>query len=239
MKISKFLAVGAIVTASAIITTPVAIAEQYWSDTSYTLLSGSDYELGDTDKTVFTVEHASGQSWGSTFLFFDRLEDSNNGGHETYGEVGFNFTITKFDDSFFKDVYAATQAELNNFGTNLLYGVGTSLNVPGAKYFTVTLYQRNNAGAGVEDSNQITLTWNFPFADGVVVYDGFLDRASSIGNGETSTNLTSQLKFDLGQTAFGLKPGKLFVGIEHVEWVNKFGTTTDESNTNLLLKVHM
>ena len=239
MKVSQVLTASAIVMASAIIAAPVAHAKQLWSNTSYSLLKGSDYELGDKDRTVFTVEHASGQSWGSTFLFFDRLTDSNNGGQQTYGEVGANFTITKFKDSFVKDVSVATQVEMSNFATNFLYGVGVSLDMPGFKFFNVNLYLRNNDNAGSDDNNQVTVVWNLPIAGGVVVYDGFLDRASAAGTGEASTNFTSQLKFDLGQTAFGMAPGKLYIGVEHVEWVNKFGTTVDESNTNLLLKVHM
>jgi len=234
----------------AILVAPGAIAEQYWSDTSFSLLKGSSYEVGDDQKSVFTLEHASGHSWGSTFLFFDRLRDSNNGGHETYGEVGFDFTLTKLKEGgFFKDVFLATQVEMGvndgGFGgfDNYLYGVGVNLDVPGAKFFKATFYQRSNEGK--DSNNQITLVWAFPFAGGTFVYDGFLDRASAIGNGGTSLNFTSQLKWDIGHEAFGMKPGKLFLGVEYVFWNNKFGIqntsafTTDERNANLLLKWHL
>ncbi len=234
----------------AILIAPAAVAEQYWSNTSFSLLNGSNYEVGDNEKSVFTLEHASGHSWGSTFLFFDRLRNSNNGGHETYGEVGFDFTLAKLEkDGYIKDVFLATQVEmgvndggLNGFD-NYLYGIGVNLNVPGAKFFKATLFQRNNEAK--DDNNQITLVWAFPIAGGTFVYDGFLDRASAIGNGATSLNFTSQLKWDMGKAALNMKPGKLFFGIEYVYWNNKFGIpdssvfNTDERNINLLLKWHL
>ena len=233
----------------AILIAPSVMAEQYWSDTSFSLLKGSSYEVGDEERSVFTLEHASGHSWGSTFLFFDRLRDTNNGGHETYGEVGFDFTLSKFEEGgFFKDVYLATQVEMgvSDSGSgfdNYLYGVGSYLNVPGAKFFKATLYQRSNEGK--DSNNQITLVWSFPISGGAFVYDGFLDRASAIGNGAVSLNFTSQLKWDIGKAALGMKPGKLFLGVEYVYWTNKFGIqntsgfTTNERNANLLLKWHL
>jgi len=221
---------------------PVASAEMFWSDTSWTLLRGSDYEVGDDEKFVYTLENASGHSWGSTFLFFDRLSNVNDGGHETYGEVGANFDIVKMDKgSFVNRIFIGTQAE---FGPedNFLYGVGAGLNIPGAKFFTVTLFKRNNGS--VDNNNQVTLTWAFPFG-GNFQYDGFLDATDSSDNAASSTNFTSQLKWDLGKNALSMKPGKLWLGIEYVYWNNKFGIedspafNTDERNINLLLKWHM
>lgn len=222
---------------------PAASAEMYWSDTSWSLLKGSDYEVGDNEKIVYTVEHASGHSWGSTFLFFDRLSSQNDSDHETYGEVSANIDLLNLDqDSFVKSVYFSTHFE---FGPedNFLNGFGVRLNVPGATYFDVTYYARNNGG-GIDDNSQITLVWAFPFADSFQ-YDGFIDAASSSDDAASSTNFTSQLKWDLGKNTFDMKPGKLWLGVEYVFWNNKYGIadssafTTDERNVNLLLKWHM
>jgi nucleoside-specific outer membrane channel protein Tsx len=227
---------------------PTASAELFWSDTSFTLLSGSGYEVGDDEKTVFTLEQASGHSWGSTFLFFDRLRDSNLGGHETYGEVGADFTVATMDEGgVVKNVYIATQVEFVDVGApgdNYLYGAGVSLNVPGANYFNISLYQRSNAGA--DNNTQVTIVWAFPFADGMFMFDGFLDATNSSDDLASSINFTPQLKWDLGSAALDMKPGKLWLGIEYAHWDNKFGIEnsdvpfdTDERATNLLLKWHM
>lgn len=222
---------------------PIASAEMYWNDTSWSLLKGSDYEVGDNEKLVYTLEHASGHSWGSTFLFFDRLNNQNDGIHETYGEILANFSWLKMDEGhFIKEVYLTPHLE---FGPedNFLFGIGASLDVPNAKYFDVTYFLRRNGG-GKDGNGQLTLVWAFPFA-GDFLYDGFLDAASSSDDAASSTNFTSQLKWDFGKNALDMKAGKLWLGVEYVYWNNKFGIedsaafTTNERNLNLLLKWHM
>lgn len=230
---------------------PVASAEMFWSDTSFSYLQGSGHEVGDDEKNVFTLEHASGHSWGSTFLFFDRLSDRNNGLQETYGEVGADFTVaTMTEGGFVKNVYVATQVEFlategGPFQNNYLFGVGVSLDVPGANYFNVSYYQRTNGGTD-DDNEQLTIVWAFPIAGGLFIYDGFLDSATSSNTAVSSLNFTSQLKWDIGKTALSMKPGKLWLGIEYAYWNNKFGIDqafvpfdVDERATSLLLKWHM
>ena len=223
---------------------PVASAEMLWDDTSWTLLNGGDYEVGDEERTVFTVEHASGHTWGSTFFFFDRLSDDNDGGHENYAEVLANIDLFKLDKgSFASSIYVSTHAEFSEFEDNFLWGFGANLNLPGFRYFNATLFKRNNGSA--DNNNQVTLVWAIDFADGNILYDGFLDTFDSNDDFSSSTNFTSQLKWDLGKNALSMKPGKLWLGIEYVYWNNKFGIedspafTTDERNINLLLKWHM
>jgi len=229
---------------------PVASAELLWTDTSFSYLRGSNLEVGDDEKNVFTLENASGFSWGSTFLFFDRLSDRNLGGQETYGEVGANFTVATMEDGgFVRDVYIATQVEFLAteglpFQNNYLAGVGVSLNVPGANYFNVSYYQRSNGGTD-DDNEQLTIVWAFPIAGGLFMYDGFLDAPTSSDTAASSLNFTSQIKWDLGKSVLDMKPGKLWLGIEYAYWNNKFGIedspsfTTDERATSLLLKWHM
>ncbi|PAJ75025.1 hypothetical protein CJF42_07385 [Pseudoalteromonas sp. NBT06-2] len=224
--------------ATALLSTSVS-AKQYWSDTSFSLLKGNNYEVGDNEKNVFTLEHASGHSWGNIFTFVDRLSPVNDDNKELYGEVGMTFNLIQQKDSFIKDVYLASQWE---FGSdkfaqfdNLLLGGGVNLAVPGANFFNVNLYRRNNEHR--EASNQLTLAWAFPFADGFV-YDGFMDAVDSTDSTSSSYNFTSQLKYDFGQH-MGIEKSKLYAGIEYVYWHNKFGIEgVTEKNANLLLQWH-
>jgi nucleoside-specific outer membrane channel protein Tsx len=227
------------VIAATLLSTSVS-AKQFWSDTSFTTLKGSNYEVGDSDKTVFTLEHASGHSWGNTFTFVDRLHHHNDDNHELYGEVGASINLLTPNASFFKQVYFAPQWE---FGSdkfarfdNFLVGMGVNLDVPGAKYFNVNLYRRDNDGA--DNSNQLTLVWAFPFSNGIV-YDGFMDAVDNTDNTASSYNFTSQLKYDIGQH-IDVEVGKLFAGVEYVYWNNKFGIDgITEKNANLLIKWHL
>ncbi len=59
MKISKS---AACILAGALLSTS-ASAEQLWSSFSLSYLKGSDYEVGDNERQVVTIEHASGHSW--------------------------------------------------------------------------------------------------------------------------------------------------------------------------------
>lgn len=227
--------------ATALLSTSVS-AKQFWSDTSFTLLKGSDYEVGKSERNVFTLEHASGHSWGNIFAFVDRLSPKNSDDKEVYGEVGMTFNLMQQKESFIKDVYVATQWEYGSssgaFGMsqdNYLLGAGVNLDIPGSTFFNVNLYRRNNEHG--DANNQLTLAWAFPFADGFV-YDGFMDAVDSTDSSVSSYNITSQLKYDFGQH-MGAEKNKLYAGIEYVYWRNKFGIDgITEKNANLLLQWH-
>lgn len=225
--------------AATLLSTSVS-AKQFWSDTSFSALTGSNYEVGDNDRSVFTLEHASGHTWGNTFTFVDRLVHHNDDNHELYGELGASINLFTQKDSFVKAVYLAPQWE---FGSdkfarfdNLLTGVGLDLDVPGATYFNVNLYHRNNDLYG--NNHQLTLVWAFPLSNGLV-YDGFMDAVDSTDNTASGYNFTSQLKYDIGQR-IGVEKGKLFAGVEYVYWHNKFGIDgITEKNANFLIKWHL
>lgn len=235
MSFGKYSALLAIV----ILSTSVN-AKQFWSDTSFSALKGSNYELGDSDKTVFTLEHASGHSWGSTFTFIDRLHHHNDDNHELYGELAASIDLFTPKDGLISRVYFTPQWE---FGSdkfaqfdNFLVGLGVNLAVPGAKFFNLNVYRRNNDG--IENSNQLTLVWAFEFSN-AIVYDGFIDAVDSSDSAKSSYNFTSQLKYDVGQH-IGIATGKLFAGVEYVYWHNKYGLDgITEKNANLLIKWHL
>ncbi len=216
-----------------------ASAKQLWSDTSVTLMKGTQYEVGDTDKTVFTLEHASGHSWGSIFTFVDRLSHDNDNQHELYGEFGANITLNELDNSVFKDVYLATQWEFNSdkFAQfdNYLVGVGANLSIPKFNFANITYYRRNNELG--DNNNQLTFVWSVPFGDSIV-YDGFIDAVDSTDSVASGYNFTSQIKYDVGQH-IGIEKNKFYAGVEYVYWKNKFGIDgITEKNPNIMVKWH-
>lgn len=218
-----------------------AHAKTNWSDFSLSLLKGTNYEVGDSDRSVFTFEHVAGTSWGDSFLFVDRLESSNND-TETYAEWQPRLKITDLKNDYVTAIYLAGMVEMdsfsgsNNFGvgfTNYLAGFGSDLKIPGFDYFQVNAYHRNNEFG--DNNYQTTLVWGLPL--GPLYFDGFIDYASSNDELATSFNMTSQLKYDLAPH-FGLT-SKLYLGVEYVHWNNKFGIDgLDERNVNLLVKYH-
>ncbi|XOV80963.1 MAG: nucleoside-binding protein [Aestuariibacter sp.] len=216
---------------------PATEAKQLWTDPSFSLLRGENYQLGDSDRTIVTFEHASGHDWGDTFLFIDRLE-SSNGFTETYGEFTLRYGIKEWPEQFIKKLSLAGSTEVGDGFTNYLYGFGLDLDIPGFRYFQANFYLRNNEFA--ERTEQLTLVFAIPL--GPLLWDGFIDFAGSGKNDlgqpfTASPNFTSQLKYDLGPS-LGLS-SRLYAGVEYVYWQDKFGVQgIDERNVNLLLKWH-
>lgn len=211
-------------------------AETFFKDQSLSLLQGSDYELGDNERTVMTYEYFSVHNWGDVFAFVDRLHSMNNGDRETYIEVSPNFNLATFEGGFVNSVKVATTWEMSEFADNLLVGLGAGFNLPGFAYFNASVYQRmNDFGA---DNQQLTLTWGLPFniAGQDFMFDGFMDHETEL-NDVTSTNFTPQLKWDISKLVG--YDNKLYVGVEYVMWTNKFHVDgVDEENANLLIKAH-
>ncbi len=218
-----------------------ASGKTVWSDYSISYLQGSHYEVGDTDKTVYTFEYATGTTWGDSFMFFDRLE-SDNGDKETYGEWSPRLTLAEFDKSIIKSLSLSSTIEMGTFSgadsfgssfTNYLVGAGVNINIPHFNFFQVNLYRRNNDFG--ENNYQTTIVWAIPFVG--LTYDGFVDYTSSTNGLATSFNLTSQLKYNVAPH-FSLT-SKLYLGVEYVYWNNKFGIQgVDERNVNFLIKYH-
>lgn len=219
---------------------PLANAEQYWSDFSLSYLNGDSYEVGDDSREVLTVEHASGHNWGDNFFFLDHLT-SKNGTVENYFELSPRLSLSyatnrKLSYGLITDVYLSTTWEGGDFN-NYLYGVAVGLDLPGFKYFNVNLYRANNDLW--DDDNQLTLTWGIPFTVGGAefLYDGFLDYSTSSDTNATEMNFTSQLKWNAGKLIGTKSP--VYVGIEYAYWTNKFGIDgVDEKNPCLLIKWH-
>lgn len=233
-------------------------AEQFWADTSLSLLYGSDYEfLEDEDLTTLTLEHVSGHSWGGLFLFVDR--HAGAGFSETYGEISPTFTLAKMD-GMVSAVNLAYTYEFDNLQTgdknfdadtdndpfhqgfdNHLVGVGVDLKVPGMDFLSVNFYRAlndKNASGEDNDDNQITVAYGY--SNGNLIIDGFMDYAfgSENDNVEDSMNLTPQITYNVAPM-LGMK-NKLKVGVEYSYWTNQFGVDgQDQSAVSLLLKAHL
>ncbi|AXT33480.1 nucleoside-binding protein [Pseudoalteromonas tunicata] len=213
------------------------LSETLWSDFSATYLKGNNYEVGDNNRQVLTLEYASGTSWGDIFTFVDRL-DSSNGDLETYLEFSPRFNLTQLsNDSLLKDVLLATTVEIGEASTNYLYGIGTNLSIPHFQFFQLNFYYRNNE---LQSNNwQLTPAWSVPFSLGNSQwrYNGFIDWVSSTDTSASGYNFTSQLAWNAGEY-FQLKDA-LYLGVEYVYWHNKFGIAgIDERNANILVKWH-
>ena len=237
MKISKS---AACILAGALLSTS-ASAEQLWSSFSLSYLKGSDYEVGDNERQVVTIEHASGHSWGDNFLFIDRLE-SDNGDSSNYMELSPRLSLGNLTENGMsfgpvKDVLLAGTWESGEGFDNFLAGVGVSLDVPGFRYVNLNLYHANNEGK--DNDRQLTLTWGLPFELGSseFLYDGFIDWSTEESDHASEMNFTSQLKWNAGKLIGTKQP--VYVGVEYAHWNNKFGIDgVDERNPALLLKWH-
>ena len=242
MKFTKIaLATAMTVAASA------ASAETFFYDNSLSVLYGQSYEVIESDQAVVTFEHFSANSWGDIFLFADRLTstgDENGDETQTYIEVAPRFKVSDFDAGFVKNVYIATTWEMSEGDDNLLIGLGTDFNVPGFQNVSLNVYQRLNDN--YENNYQTTLVWGAPFAIAGqnFKFDGFWDWATATDEDDkaATSNFTYQLKWD-ASSVLGTD-NKVFVGIEHSIWSNKFaiedsaGFDTDENCISALVKVH-
>jgi nucleoside-specific outer membrane channel protein Tsx len=241
MKLTKIaLATAMTITAGA------ASAETFFYDNSVSVLYGQSYEVIESDQAVVTFEHYSANSWGDIFVFADRLMstgDENGDQTETYIEVAPRFKVSDFDAGLVKNVYIATTWEMSENNDDFLIGLGTDFNIPGFQNLSINAYQRLNDDG--DNNYQTTTVWGIPFAIAGqnFMFDGFWDWATATDDRAATSNFTYQLKWDATQTLG--TDNKVYVGIEHAIWNNKFaiedgdfGLDTNENVISALVKVH-
>jgi nucleoside-specific outer membrane channel protein Tsx len=168
--------------------------------------------------------------------------DENGDQTETYIEVAPRFKVSDFDAGFVKNVYIATTWEMSEANDDFLIGLGTDFNIPGFQNLSINAYQRLNDNG--DNNYQTTTVWGVPFAIAGqnFKFDGFWDWATATDDRAATSNFTYQLKWDAAQ-ALGTD-NKVYVGIEHAIWNNKFaiehtsGFDTKENVVSALVKVH-
>lgn len=229
--------------ACAIATTAAfAQAKPVWQDFSVTGLYGENYEVVDDKQTTVTLEYAAKLKNADVFFFVDRSRGADD--HKgTYFELAPRLSLGEISGqslSFgpIKDVLLATTWESDSSGfDNFLYGLGFALDIPYFQYANVNVYRANNEHQ--DDDYQLTLTYGVPFNLGneEFLVDGFLDWSTTEATHRSEMNWTTQWKWNAGKH---LSPDtRLYVGIEHSVWNNKYGIpNADENNVSALVKYH-
>lgn len=242
MKLTQIVASCAIASTAAL-----TQAAPIWQDFSLTGLYGESYKSPfitqdeKIDQSTITAEYAAGLKYGDFFAFADR---SNNDpeGNATYFEVAPRLSLgavtgTKLEVGPIKDVLVATTWEGGEGFNNYLYGVGFALNIPYTNYANINFYKADNDNT--DDDYQMTITYAVPFKLGSedFLVDAFLDWSTAEDTHASELNWTSQYKWNVGKH---ISPEtKLYVGIEHSVWNNKYGYKgVDQNDVSALVKYH-
>lgn len=220
-----------------------------WQDFSLSALYGENYKAPfaagneKIDQSTITAEYAAGLKYGDIFAFADRT--NNDFGNETYFEVAPRLSLgavtgQKLELGPIKDVLIATTWEGNSGASdfnNYLYGIGFALDIPYTSYANINFYKADNDLQ--KDDYQMTITYAVPFKIGGEEFlaDAFLDWSTAEGpDHKSELNWTSQYKWNVGKH---ISPEtKLYLGIEHSIWNNKFGTDIDQHDVSALVKYH-
>ena len=240
MKFTQVLAAGAVSAIAA-----MSQAKPIWQDFSVSALYGENYELGTDERTTVTLEYAAKLKYGDVFFFNDHLWDDN---HEQSNYFEFSPRLSlgavsgqKLEFGPIKDVLIATTWESNNQSglnfDNILYGIGFDLAIPKFQYAQLNFYRASNEKN--EDDYQLTFVYGIPFTLGGEEFlaDAFLDWTTAENDHASELNWTSQYKWNLGKH---ISPEtKLYVGIEHSLWHNKFGVKgANQNDVSALIKYH-
>ena len=245
MKLTHIAALCAISTAATF-----TQAAPIWQDFSVTGLYGENYKspflTGDQEieQSTVTFEYAAGFKYGDFFAFADR---SNNDvdGNDTYFEVSPRLSLgavsgQKLAFGPIKDVLIATTWEGGEGFNNYLYGIGFDLELPYFKYAQLNFYKADNDKDISQDDYQMTFAYGLPFKVGAedFLVDGFLDWSTAEDDHASELNWTSQYKWNVGKH---ISPKtKLYVGIEHSVWNNKYGNKSgiNQNDVSALVKYH-
>ncbi len=239
MKLTQIAALCAIAS-----TATLAQATPVWQDFSITGLYGENYELTPDEKqSTVTFEYTAKLKYGDFFAFADR---TNSGGQsDTYFEVSPRLSLgavtgKKLEVGPIKDVLIATTWEGSKDMNNYLYGVGVDLAIPYFQYAQLNLYRANNDIQ--KDDYQLTFVYGIPFqvASEDFLVDGFIDWSTAEKDDvshSSELNWTTQWKWNAGKH---ISPDtKLYFGVEHSVWHNKYGVPgKNENNVSALVKYH-
>ncbi|WP_168414365.1 outer membrane protein OmpK [Acinetobacter indicus] len=240
MKLTQLAALCAFST-----TTALTQAAPVWQDFSLTGLYGTNYEQvfnEAEEQATLTVEYAAKVKYADVFFFMDRSRDETDT-KATYFELAPRLSLGEVTGQNLafgpvKDVLVATTWEGGEGFDNFLYGVGFALDIPYTQYANINFYRANNGST--RDDYQMTITYAVPFKLGNedFLVDAFLDWSTAEGPQHASElNWTSQYKWNVGKH---ISPEtRLYVGVEHSVWNNKFGVKgADQNDVSALVKYH-
>jgi nucleoside-specific outer membrane channel protein Tsx len=207
---------------------PTASAlENFFNVTAITLQQGDEFQVGDSRRTIATLEHYGLWDWGDVYTFYDRIREDSSSRVSYYAELSprVSFSILGVDarSALFKDVLLATTLEKGSSGFEAyLIGPGLTWDLSPFAHLESNLYFRDTKG--LQGSTwQLTLAWVLPFTTGPLhwQFDGYMDLRGAEGSATGDLNFNPQLKLDLG-APFG-NAGHFFAGVEYYHWNNKFG----------------
>lgn len=221
-----------------IITITSAVFSAMWQSTKVEVHRGYNYihpfapDGTEYDATIISFSHANGWKYGDNFFWFDVIrEDEVDSKVSIYGEFAPRISIFKIaksdrSEKLFQELTIAGMIEFAPRDFVYLYGLGTSLKIPGFDYFNLNAYIRDDANIdGI--TFMLNSSWALPFELGPVgfMFDGFVDIAGREGKDgvkvEPFVITQPALLLDIGN--FWQKPNHLYLGSEVEIWYNKLG----------------
>ncbi len=197
--------------------------------TNIQLLEGWDYEVGEKQRTVATLEHYNQWTYGDLFFFIDGTRTAS-GDLSAYGEFSPRLSLSKISGRDLSvgpisDFYLSGTWEKGRNGVEaFLYGGAVNLDVPGFQLFRLDGYVRDTPGIPGQ-TWQGTWVWRYKFtASGLrMVCEGFADVAGDEGTTYHANQMVvPRVLVDVGD-ALGRQSDVLFAGIEWQYWHNKYG----------------
>jgi nucleoside-specific outer membrane channel protein Tsx len=227
MRRASFLALPALILSTAVHADFTAANVQY--------MIGPDLEVEDSDPVqTMTFEVANGWKYGDNFFFTDVVNgavfDTSAGkAIQTYGEWHSRFSFSKITGKdisagIFGDVLLAGEVDYPaGWYPTYLYGLGTDWKIPGAAFFMVNFFIRDEAKTeGI--SFQVNPAWLFPFTFGPVKgsFGGWADFMTGEGDDPVFWwQMQPTLMLDVGN--FAGAPGKIEAGVEYEYFQNFLG----------------
>lgn len=210
---------------------------------------------------IITLQHASSWVFGDVFFFIDFLDDNRNDGFndkDAYGEFYAYFSSSKLlgmqYGGVLKDigVVAGINADADANYRGWLPGVYADWNVPGFAFFRTQLTalldnsSRGGPNGRQKDGWQFDNSFAAPFEIGGQ-YFSFEGHWEYTANKETNIDgfrvkqkdwilAQPQLRWDAGYALTG-KKDVFFLGTEYQFWMNKLGSSVDESRFQALAVV--
>lgn len=164
-------------------------------------------------KSTVTIEHYRTFDYGDLFMFLDvAMADDEFKYHEHktefYGELSPRISLSKITSkelgfAFVKDIYIAAQYNGGRDYDAYLYGVGSSLEIPGFDVFDLNAYKKNqNIG---ENTYQLSLNYKSKKIYDIAHINSFIDWT------EDDFLSQQQLLFDIAKF---FETQDLYIGVE-------------------------